>query len=206
MLPLSRLLYCLALPLPPPAVYWELHKLVSKYIWKRKCLQIKISFFPNLKSCFWFFSLRALHTWLNPDTQAAWCSLEEKLKSPHRLWDIIYSNIPLKTCRSSNDPVISHFNAPCQYTPEISLCFPLCFVWMGVSLLFLAGGIRGLTRSLILFRIMSFSQSGTWGLIRTWVWTVTVHVDKCFYAILFYLLFSLNCVFWFWFVLSFAKR
>lgn len=48
--------------------------------------------FPNFK--FYLWSLHALHIWLNPDAQAAWHPLEEKLASPQRLQDIIYSNIP----------------------------------------------------------------------------------------------------------------
>lgn len=72
------------LPLPPPADHWDkLLNLVSKYVWKGKCPQIKMSIlqrqkllgglgFPNFKSYFWFLSHRAFYTWLNPDTQAAW--------------------------------------------------------------------------------------------------------------------------------------
>lgn len=64
---------------------------------------------PNFK--FWSFSLFFAVFWLNSDAWVAWHPLEEKLVSPHRLQDIIYSNVSLKTCRSQFGPIISHFMA-----------------------------------------------------------------------------------------------
>ena len=111
------------LPLAPPVGHWEkLHTFVSRYVWKGKRPRVKMSIlqrhklsgglgFPNFQFYFWSSTLRPLHTWLNPAAQVAWCSLEENRVKPHRLHDLIYSNIPIKTCKSKFGSLISHLVA-----------------------------------------------------------------------------------------------
>ena len=60
---------------------------------------------------FWSSTLWPVHTWLTPSAQVAWRSLEENLVKPHRLQDLIYSNIPIKTCKSKFGSLISHLVA-----------------------------------------------------------------------------------------------
>ncbi len=150
---LPRVNFCsFMLPLPPPAVYWDkIHKVITYFVSKGKHPRIKMSILQRLKcsgglglSNFkfysWPFTLLALHTWLNPDAQLTWRPLEEELVGPHRLQDIIYSNISLKTCRSSYSPIISnliatwgsiesHGNIHLKYHPHFPLFnnFVLCF-------------------------------------------------------------------------------
>ena len=108
------------LPLPPPAGYYEkLDKSISKFIWKGKRPRIKLQTLqghresggqgiPNFKLYAWCFTLRALRTWLDPQAPVAWRLLEEGMVRPHRLQDLIYSDIPLKSCASKFGPIISH--------------------------------------------------------------------------------------------------
>lgn len=62
---------------------------------------------PNLKFYFRAFVLRPLSTWLNPEVEVSWKPIEENLASPHRLEDLIYSNIPLKQSKLHLGPIIS---------------------------------------------------------------------------------------------------
>ena len=49
--------------------------------------------------------------YINPTAQVAWRSLEENRVKPHRLQDLIYSNIPIKTSKSKFGSLISHLVA-----------------------------------------------------------------------------------------------
>ena len=121
---LPRVNFCSSmLPLAPPVGHWDkLHTFVSRYVWKGKRPRIKMSILqrhklsgglglPNFQFYFWSSTLRSLHTWLDPEAQVAWRSLEEHLVIPHRLQDVIYSNIPLKMCKSKFGSLISHLVA-----------------------------------------------------------------------------------------------
>ena len=149
---LPRVNFCSTmLPLAPPVRHWEkLHKFVSRYVWKGKRPRVKMSIlqrhklsgglgFPNFQFYFWSSTLRPLHTWLNLAAQVAWCSLEENRVKPHRLHDLIYSNIPIKTCKSKFGSLISHlvatwrtaeshYSTQLQFHPHLPLFnhFSLC--------------------------------------------------------------------------------
>ena len=111
------------LPLAPPVGHREkLQTFVSRYVWKGKRPRVKMSIlqrhklsgglgFPNFQFYFWSSTLRPVHTWLNPSAQVASRFLEENLVKPHRLQDLIYSNIPIKTCKSKFGSLISHLVA-----------------------------------------------------------------------------------------------
>lgn len=61
----------------------------------------------RFKGYFWSFVLRPLSTWLNPSSLASWRPIEENLSLPHRLQDLVYSNIPLKKAKLRLGPIIS---------------------------------------------------------------------------------------------------
>lgn len=96
------------LSLPLPTDYWKkVHSLVSKFIWGDKQPRVKLAtlhrhkidgglFWTIFEHYFWSFVLRPLSDWLNPDSAACWKPIESYLASPHRLVDLIYSNVPLK--------------------------------------------------------------------------------------------------------------
>lgn len=163
------------LPLPSPTGYWDkLHKLVTHYVWNGKRPRIKMSILqrtkssgglglPNFKFYSWSFTLRALFIWINSDARVAWRPSEEKLVGPHRLQHIIYSNVPLKTCRSQYGLIISHLMATWRYVEKhanISLkyhpYFPLYNFALCLANQFISpnGGKKGLIFCLILFLII----------------------------------------------------
>ena len=123
------------IPLPPPKVkpkptlekpdpedrdFWkELESRLSHYLHKgnqpliaMKTLQKTRTCggqgFPNIKLYHIAFSLRPIHTWLNTEARVAWRPIEAGLVAPHRLQDVIYSNIPPKIYNEKFGPIISH--------------------------------------------------------------------------------------------------
>ena len=121
---LPRVNFCSTmLPLAPPPDHWEkLHRLLCNYAWKGKRPRIKMSTLqrqkvsgglgiPNFEHYFWASTLRPLSTWLNTGALVAWRPLEENLVKPHRLEDLIHSNIPLKMCKSKFGSLVSHLVA-----------------------------------------------------------------------------------------------
>uniref|UniRef100_A0A3B1ICK8 Reverse transcriptase domain-containing protein n=1 Tax=Astyanax mexicanus TaxID=7994 RepID=A0A3B1ICK8_ASTMX len=108
------------LPLPAPINYWDtLSKILSTYIWNGKRPRIKLSTlqrcksdgglaFPDFKKYAQAFTLKPLSTWLNPQAQSSWRSVEEALIAPYKLQDLIFSEIPTRHCRLYFGPVISH--------------------------------------------------------------------------------------------------
>ena len=63
---------------------------------------------PNIRLYHIAFSVRPIHTWLNPEARVAWRPIEAELVAPHRLQDVIYSNIPQKVYKNRFGPIISH--------------------------------------------------------------------------------------------------
>lgn len=108
------------LPLPPPAGYWKkLQSATYKFIWNNKRPRLRRSTvlrrkldgglgFPHLSFYFNALSLRPLITWFDPKAAVSWRPLEEVLVSPHRLQDIVYTNISIKQCRLRFGPLITH--------------------------------------------------------------------------------------------------
>lgn len=108
------------LPLSPPNGYWrKLHSAISKFLWNNKRPRLKMSTIqrrrldgglavPNFKLYFWSFSLRPLINWFNPKAVVSWHALEEELVSPWRLQDVIFTNISIKQCQLSFEPLIAY--------------------------------------------------------------------------------------------------
>ena len=120
------------IPLPPPVGFWDkLHSSVSAYIWKGKKPWIKLATLqrnktdgglslPNFKLYYFSFVLRPLSVWLNSNTQTSWRPLEESLVAPHRLQDLIYSNIPIKQCKLRHGPLISNLLSTCRVVEKLT--------------------------------------------------------------------------------------
>ena len=64
--------------------------------------------FPNIRLYHIAFLVRPVHTWLNPEARVAWRPIEAELVAPHRLQDVIYSNIPHKVYNNRFGPIVSH--------------------------------------------------------------------------------------------------
>ncbi len=107
------------LPLAPPNGFWSrLHLAISKFLWNNKRPRLKMSTIqqkkldeglavPNFKFYFWSFLLRPLISWFNPQAVVSWRALEEKLVSPWRLQDVIFSDISIKQCQLRFGPLIT---------------------------------------------------------------------------------------------------
>lgn len=68
---------------------------------------------PNFKMYFWSFVLRPLSVWFSPNASVSWRPIEENLSQPHRLQDLVYSNIPSKKANKCLGPLISFLLRTC---------------------------------------------------------------------------------------------
>uniref|UniRef100_A0A8C1GVL0 Reverse transcriptase domain-containing protein n=1 Tax=Cyprinus carpio TaxID=7962 RepID=A0A8C1GVL0_CYPCA len=134
------------LPLAPPKGYWKkINLLLSKFIWAGKRPRIKISVLqrpkksgglglPNFQLYHWAFVLRSLSIWFDTASCVSWRSIEENIVKPHRLQDLIYSNISIKQSKvkfgSIITELISTWNAAekyCRISPNWYLQSPIFF-------------------------------------------------------------------------------
>uniref|UniRef100_A0A3Q3MY16 Reverse transcriptase domain-containing protein n=1 Tax=Labrus bergylta TaxID=56723 RepID=A0A3Q3MY16_9LABR len=99
--------------------------IISKFIWKAKRPLLKFTTLqrakiqgglalPNFKVYFWSFVLRPLSTWSNPSSSVAWRPIEENISLPHRLQDLVYSDMPLKKAKLRLGPIISFLLTTCR--------------------------------------------------------------------------------------------
>ena len=107
-------------PDPKPRDFWkELESTISYYLHKGSKPLIAMETlqraktsggqgFPNFKLYHIAMTVRPIHTWLNPEARVAWRPLEAKMVAPHRLQDVIYSNIPQNVYQNRFGPIISH--------------------------------------------------------------------------------------------------
>ncbi|MGH0152834.1 UNVERIFIED_CONTAM: hypothetical protein FKN15_059299 [Acipenser sinensis] len=61
-----------------------------------------------MKLYYWAFQMKALKTWLDYNSLVPWRQIEERLVKPHRLQDLPYSGIKLKTATLRFGPIISN--------------------------------------------------------------------------------------------------
>ena len=63
---------------------------------------------PNFERYHHATILRALHVWFNEDIRVSWRPIESANVSPHRLQDLVFSNIPKKVSFAKFGPIVSH--------------------------------------------------------------------------------------------------
>lgn len=118
---MPRINFCSSMILlSPPAGNWNsLHSAINKFIWNNKPPRIRLAILqrskntggqnvPNLKFYFWSFTMRALSTWLSSEVTNSWHAIEEARVKPHRLKDVVHSNIPRKISLVKFGFIIAH--------------------------------------------------------------------------------------------------
>ena len=107
------------LQLPPPKGYWRrIHSLTCNFIWGKKKTKVKFSTLqqhkdqgglgvPNFQWYYWSFTVRSISKWLDPNSEVSWREMEQNIVKPHRLEDLIYSNIPTGKLTNQFGPIIT---------------------------------------------------------------------------------------------------
>ena len=111
------------LPLPPRKQHWiNINKAMSTFLWKNKRARVKLGTLqrrslsggwgiPNFERYHHASILRALHMWFNRDVCVAWRPIEAANVSPHRLQDLVFSNILKRVISAKFGPIVSHLRA-----------------------------------------------------------------------------------------------
>ena len=134
------------LPLAPLKGYWKkIHSLLSKFIWAGKRPRIKLSVLqrpkkfgglglPNFQWYHWSFVLRPLSSWFDTASCVSWRPIEESIVQPHRLQDLIYSNISIKHSKLKFGSIITELISTwsavekfCKVSPNWYLQSPIFF-------------------------------------------------------------------------------
>ena len=113
----------LMLPLPPPSQHWDaINEAMSTFLWKNKRARVKLGTLqrrslsggwgiPNFERYHHASILRALHVWFDENARVAWRPIESANVSPHRLQDVVFSNIPKKVIFAKFGMIVSHLLA-----------------------------------------------------------------------------------------------
>uniref|UniRef100_A0A3B1KHZ5 Reverse transcriptase domain-containing protein n=1 Tax=Astyanax mexicanus TaxID=7994 RepID=A0A3B1KHZ5_ASTMX len=108
------------LPLPPPLKYFaEIDSMVSKFLWNNKQSRIRLATLqlpktlgglavPNFKLYFMSFQLRALRSWLDPESKTSWRAIESILVRPHRLQDLLFTGAGSKNTDLKFGCIVAH--------------------------------------------------------------------------------------------------
>lgn len=106
------------LPLAPPKGYWKSTHYSLNVFWLVKDPELNYLSFtdqktfgglglPNFQLYHWSFVLHPFSTWFDIASCVSWRPVEESIVNPHRLQDLIYSNISVKQSKLKSGSIIS---------------------------------------------------------------------------------------------------